>query len=91
MYWSTAATKSALVTTTHNLDNFDKNIKDLANGEESTPFIHGAGLIDPNSTLNPELVSDMDTSDYIAFLCTIGCDSYEHMQGQHVWEQQRAS
>jgi hypothetical protein len=37
MYWSTAATKSALVTTTHNLDNFDKNIKDLANGENQHP------------------------------------------------------
>ncbi|KAJ6327410.1 hypothetical protein OIU78_014315 [Salix suchowensis] len=70
--WSPAAIKSALVTTAHNLDNSGKNIKDLASGEESTPFIHGAGHVDPNSALNPGLVYDMDTSDYIAFLCAIG-------------------
>ncbi|KAJ6706240.1 PROPROTEIN CONVERTASE SUBTILISIN/KEXIN [Salix purpurea] len=73
--WSPAAIKSALVTTAHNLDNSGKNIKDLASGEESTPFIHGAGHVDPNSALNPGLVYDMDTSDYIAFLCAIGYDS----------------
>ncbi|KAJ6348074.1 hypothetical protein OIU76_004536 [Salix suchowensis] len=73
--WSPAAIKSALMTTAHNLDNSGKNIKDLASGEESTPFIHGAGHVDPNSALNPGLVYDMDTSDYIAFLCAIGYDS----------------
>jgi hypothetical protein len=73
--WSPAAIKSALVTTAHNLDNSGKNIKDLASSEESTPFIHGAGHVDPNSALNPGLVYDMDTSDYIAFLCAIGYDS----------------
>ena len=73
--WSPAAIKSALVTTAYNLDNSGKNIKDLASGEESTPFIHGAGHVDPNSALDPGLVYDMDTSDYISFLCAIGYDS----------------
>ncbi|KAF2300947.1 hypothetical protein GH714_018519 [Hevea brasiliensis] len=73
--WSPAAIKSALVTTAYNLDNSGKSILDLATGSESTPFVHGAGHVDPNSALNPGLVYDMDTSDYIAFLCTIGYDS----------------
>ncbi|KAF2323631.1 hypothetical protein GH714_036386 [Hevea brasiliensis] len=42
---------------------------------ESTPFVNGAGHVDPNRALDPGLVYDMDTSDYIAFLCTIGYDS----------------
>ncbi|XP_038681543.1 subtilisin-like protease SBT1.4 [Tripterygium wilfordii] len=70
--WSPAVVKSALMTTTFNVDNSEKNIIDLFTGEESTPFIHGAGHIDPNRALNPGLVYDLDSSDYIAFLCSIG-------------------
>ncbi|KAJ9179418.1 hypothetical protein P3X46_011207 [Hevea brasiliensis] len=73
--WSPAAIKSALVTTAYNLDNSGKSIIDLATGSESTPFVNGAGHVDPNRALDPGLVYDMDTSDYIAFLCTIGYDS----------------
>lgn len=73
--WSPAAIKSALVTTAYNLDNSGKSIVDLASGSESTPFVHGAGHVDPNSALDPGLVYDINTGDYIAFLCTIGYDS----------------
>ncbi|KAJ4835143.1 hypothetical protein Tsubulata_033450 [Turnera subulata] len=73
--WSPAAIKSALVTTAYNLDNSRQKIKDLASGKESTPFIHGGGHVDPNGALNPGLVYDIDTSDYVAFLCAIGYDA----------------
>lgn len=73
--WSPAAVKSALVTTAYNLDNSGKSILDLATGSESTPFIHRPGHVDPNSALDPGLVYDIDTSDYIVFLCTIGYDA----------------
>ncbi|XP_038709129.1 subtilisin-like protease SBT1.4 [Tripterygium wilfordii] len=73
--WSPAAVKSALMTTAFNLDNSGKNIIDLASGDESTPFIHGAGHVDPNRALNPGLVYDIDTNDYVAFLCSIGYDA----------------
>lgn len=73
--WSPAEIKSALVTTAYNLDNSGYKIKDLASGEESTPFIHGAGHVDPNGALNPGLVYDIDTNGYIAFLCAIGYDA----------------
>ncbi|KAF6146617.1 hypothetical protein GIB67_008903 [Kingdonia uniflora] len=70
--WNPAAIKSALMTTTYNLDNTGKNITDLATGAKSTPFIHGAGHVDPNRALDPGLVYDIEVSDYIAFLCSIG-------------------
>lgn len=73
--WSPAAVKSALMTTAYNLDNSGKNFTDLATGKQSSPFVHGSGHVDPNRALNPGLVYDIDTSDYIAFLCSIGYDS----------------
>ncbi|CAN6279810.1 unnamed protein product [Urochloa humidicola] len=70
--WSPAAIKSALMTTAYNLDNSGETIKDLATGVESTPFVRGAGHVDPNSALDPGLVYDAGTEDYVAFLCTLG-------------------
>ncbi|XP_010322825.1 subtilisin-like protease SBT1.4 [Solanum lycopersicum] len=72
--WTPAAIKSALMTTAYNLDNSGKIFTDLATGEESTPFVHGSGHVDPNRALNPGLVYDIETSDYVNFLCTIGYD-----------------
>ena len=73
--WSPAAIKSALMTTAYNVDNSGSNIKDLGTGEESNPFIHGAGHVDPNRALNPGLVYDLDSDDYLVFLCSIGYDA----------------
>uniref|UniRef100_A0A2P2KWG6 Uncharacterized protein MANES_04G146100 n=1 Tax=Rhizophora mucronata TaxID=61149 RepID=A0A2P2KWG6_RHIMU len=73
--WSPAAIKSALVTTAYTLDDSGESIKDLATGQESTAFIHGAGHVDPNKALDPGLVYDIELNDYITFLCAIGYDS----------------
>lgn len=73
--WSPAAIKSSLITTAYNLDNSGETIKDLSTGEESTPFIRGAGHVDPNKALDPGLVYDAGFEDYIAFLCSIGYSS----------------
>ncbi|CAK9179866.1 unnamed protein product [Ilex paraguariensis] len=72
--WTPAAIKSALMTTASNLDDNGKHITDLATGEGSTPFVHGAGHVDPNRALDPGLVYDMNVVDYVAFLCAIGYD-----------------
>ncbi|KAL9275628.1 Subtilisin-like protease SBT1.4-like protein [Drosera capensis] len=73
--WSPAAVKSALMTTAHFLDNSGGSITDLATGDLSSSFVHGAGHVDPNAALDPGLVFDIDPSDYEAFLCSIGYDS----------------
>lgn len=73
--WSPAAIKSALMTTAYNLDDTGKNITDLATGEESTPFVHGSGHVDPNRALDPGLVYDIGINDYVSFLCSVGYDS----------------
>ncbi|KAL4388079.1 hypothetical protein GQ457_09G005370 [Hibiscus cannabinus] len=73
--WSPAAIKSALMTTAYNLDNLGNTIHDLATGEEASPFVYGAGHVDPNRALNPGLVYDIENSDYVSFLCSIGYDS----------------
>lgn len=73
--WSPAAIKSALMTTAYDVDNSGGIIGDLGTGRESNAFIHGAGHVDPNKALNPGLVYDLDGSDYLAFLCSIGYDA----------------
>lgn len=70
--WTTAAIKSALMTTAYKVDNSGKNIMDLATGRKSSPFVHGSGHVDPNRALDPGLVYDIESSDYIGFLCAIG-------------------
>lgn len=73
--WTPAALKSALMTTAYYIDDTGKNLTDLATGEESTPFVHGSGHVDPNRALNPGLVYDAEVDDYLSFLCSIGYDS----------------
>ncbi|KAK9677038.1 hypothetical protein RND81_11G117900 [Saponaria officinalis] len=70
--WSVSAIKSALMTTSYNLDNSGKSLTDLATGNPSTPFAHGSGHVDLNKALDPGLVYDSDTNDYVDFLCSIG-------------------
>lgn len=70
--WTPAAIKSALMTTSYNLDNSGSIFTDLATDEESSPFVHGSGHVDPNRALDPGLVYDLETSDYVNFLCSIG-------------------
>ncbi|KAL5707492.1 hypothetical protein ACHQM5_018390 [Ranunculus cassubicifolius] len=73
--WSPAAIKSALMTTAYNVDNTGSSLKDLATGKPSIPFDHGSGHVDPNKALDPGLVYDLGSNDYIGFLCSIGYDT----------------
>lgn len=73
--WSPAAIKSALITTAYNFDNSGETIKDLSTNKESTPFVRGAGHVNPNKALDPGLVYDAGFEDYVAFLCSIGYTS----------------
>ncbi|XP_031101186.1 subtilisin-like protease SBT1.4 [Ipomoea triloba] len=73
--WSPSAIKSALMTTAYTVDNSGTNLVDLTTGTQSVPLFHGSGHVDPNKAMDPGLIYDLGTSDYVDFLCTIGYDS----------------
>ncbi|XP_037448548.1 subtilisin-like protease SBT1.4 [Triticum dicoccoides] len=70
--WSPAMIKSALMTTAYNMDSAGGVIGDMSTGKASTPFARGAGHVDPNRAVDPGLVYDAGTEDYITFLCALG-------------------
>ncbi|KAK9156405.1 hypothetical protein Sjap_003885 [Stephania japonica] len=70
--WSPAAIKSAIMTSASSRDNSGKPI---TNGTvKATPFDYGAGHVRPNRAMDPGLVYDLNTTDYLHFLCAIGYD-----------------
>ncbi|WOH10157.1 hypothetical protein DCAR_0729620 [Daucus carota subsp. sativus] len=69
--WSPAAIRSALMTTAYTEYRDGKKLEDLATGKSSTPFDHGAGHVDPVLALNPGLVYDLKSEDYLSFLCAL--------------------
>ncbi|TYI10058.1 hypothetical protein ES332_A09G115100v1 [Gossypium tomentosum] len=70
--WSPAAIKSAIMTTATVLDNTKHLIGRQPFGNETTPFDYGSGHINPTAALEPGLIYDLDSTDIINFLCSIG-------------------
>ncbi|XP_027093406.2 subtilisin-like protease SBT3 [Coffea arabica] len=69
--WSPAAIRSAMVTTANPLDNTGNPIQDIGfNNTIATPLSMGAGEVSPNSALNPGLIYNATTEDYINLLCS---------------------
>ncbi|XP_057535675.1 subtilisin-like protease SBT1.5 [Amaranthus tricolor] len=67
--WSPAAIRSALMTTAYTVDNQGGIMKDESTGNESTVMDYGAGHVHPQKAMDPGLVYDLTTYDYIDFLC----------------------
>ncbi|KAL0305562.1 UNVERIFIED_CONTAM: Subtilisin-like protease SBT5.6 [Sesamum radiatum] len=67
--WSSAAIKSALMTTAKLSNNVGKPITDSL-GNSATPFQYGAGHIQPSKAADPGLVYDASYTDYLLFLCS---------------------
>ncbi|XP_054786929.1 subtilisin-like protease SBT2.4 [Prosopis cineraria] len=73
--WTPSMIASAICTTATRYDNFGEMI--MAQGNDinslypSTPFDHGAGMINPNSAIDPGLVFPVGHEDYISFLCSL--------------------
>ncbi|MFS7974655.1 putative cucumisin [Helianthus anomalus] len=67
--WSPAAIKSALITTAYTVDNRGETMIDESTGNSSTVMDFGAGHVHPQKAMDPGLVYDISSYDYIDFLC----------------------
>ncbi|KAL1217121.1 Subtilisin-like protease SBT1.1 [Cardamine amara subsp. amara] len=71
--WSPAMIKSSLMTTARITDNRNKPIGDMGAVPKSaaTAFALGAGNVDPTRAVDPGLVYDISTVDYLNYLCSL--------------------
>ncbi|XP_077229690.1 subtilase family protein [Tasmannia lanceolata] len=68
--WSPAAIKSAIMTTADVTNHFGKPIMD--GSKPAGVFALGSGHVNPTRAIDPGLVYDIKTDEYITHLCTIG-------------------
>ncbi|KAH1072266.1 hypothetical protein J1N35_024594 [Gossypium stocksii] len=73
--WSSAAIRSAMMTTADVIDNANGGIIDMITGVSGTPLDFGAGHINPNKAIDPGLVYDIEIQDYINYLCGLNYTS----------------
>ncbi|XP_023636581.1 subtilisin-like protease SBT3.10 isoform X2 [Capsella rubella] len=70
--WSPAAIKSAIVTTAWKTDPSGEPIfADGSSRKLADPFDYGGGLINAEKAVKPGLIYDMNTNDYILYLCSV--------------------
>ncbi|OEL28755.1 Subtilisin-like protease SBT1.5 [Dichanthelium oligosanthes] len=69
--WSPAAIKSALMTTAYVRDNSNGTMVDESTGAVAGAFDFGAGHVDPMRAMDPGLVYDIASGDYVNFLCNL--------------------
>ncbi|CAI0418895.1 unnamed protein product [Linum tenue] len=67
--WSPAAIKSAFMTTAYTVDNRGETMLDESTGNSSTVMDFGSGHVHPQKAMDPGLVYDLTTFDYVDFLC----------------------
>ncbi|TXG62768.1 hypothetical protein EZV62_009762 [Acer yangbiense] len=73
--WSPAAIKSALMTTAYTLNNKKSPISDVASSNLAGPFAYGSGHVDPERAVDPGLIYDIATQDYLNYLCSLNYTS----------------
>ncbi|KAI5571029.1 hypothetical protein BDE02_11G066800 [Populus trichocarpa] len=69
--WSSAAIRSALMTTAWMKNNMGQPIADQS-GNAATPFQFGSGHFRPAKAADPGLVYDASYTDYLLYLCSYG-------------------
>ncbi|GKU88293.1 hypothetical protein SLEP1_g2575 [Rubroshorea leprosula] len=68
---SPTAVKSAMMTTTYNLDNRRSPIKDGYHGGVATTFAIGSGHVDIQRASDPGLLFDIHPLEYLHYLCNL--------------------
>ncbi|XP_057948229.1 subtilisin-like protease SBT5.6 [Malania oleifera] len=74
--WSSAAIRSALITTSKTTNSAGLPIMD-AFGNLADPYLCGAGLLQPEKAADPGLVYDASYTDYLLYLCSIGLENID--------------
>uniref|UniRef100_A0A2P2NFU3 Subtilisin-like protease n=1 Tax=Rhizophora mucronata TaxID=61149 RepID=A0A2P2NFU3_RHIMU len=69
--WSPAAIRSALMTTAYTVDNRGESMLDESTGNSSTVLDFGAGHVHPQKAMDPGLIYDLTSYDYVDFLCNL--------------------
>ncbi|OAY25778.2 subtilisin-like protease SBT5.6 isoform X2 [Manihot esculenta] len=75
--WSSAAIRSAIMTTAWMKNNKGQPIKDPS-GKIADPFQFGSGHFRPSKAADPGLVYDASYDDYVAYLCNYGYSFLGH-------------
>ncbi|TXG62767.1 hypothetical protein EZV62_009761 [Acer yangbiense] len=75
--WSPAAIRSALMTTAYTLNNKKSPISDVDSSNSAGPFAYGSGHVDPERAVDPGLIYDIATEDYLKYLCSLNYTSAE--------------
>lgn len=73
--WSSAAIRSALITTAESHNNVGQTITDANGTTTATPFQFGSGHFRPTKAVDPGVVYDASYVDYINYLCSAGYKS----------------
>ncbi|KAI9104298.1 hypothetical protein K1719_022870 [Acacia pycnantha] len=72
--WSPSAIKSAIMTTATTLDKQHETIRADPGRRKANAFDYGSGFVNPAKVLDPGLIYDIKTEDYIEFLCSLNYD-----------------
>lgn len=76
--WSPAAIRSALMTTAYTVYSDGTGILDVFTGRPTNPMDMGANHVDPSKAIDPSLMYNITSADYLDFLCTI------NYSGEHI-------
>ncbi|XP_072999031.1 subtilisin-like protease 4 [Typha latifolia] len=75
--WTPAMIQSAIITSAQDRDMDDRPIVDQRYSVAASIFATGSGQINPKAALDPGLVYDINPSDYVGYLCSLGYNNTE--------------